>query len=303
MKNLSSQDYYFSIVAALKQKNVPPGGEAMMEAIFAAFPGGARKIVDFGCNTGWISRRVARAFPRAEVIGVDKNPAIIEVAREVARLEDSTAVFSCVDIAALPGLISEADVIICGGSAAFFEWPLDLYRMVARCLRPGGLLMDCHYVYDADAPPSLRQEEKETFGLGWMPDGLNDIVSVHEDAGLSVGKIKRLPRFHFEDSAAARLARDILHTVPKMQELAEAMAKRRRLISKLAHHRHPYLLVARAGEQTVAEGVTHRKRSEVPMAFEAVTSNRHASVRRPTVVGCSFWSEAAKAVGLRSAYS
>ncbi|CDZ28635.1 bifunctional 2-polyprenyl-6-hydroxyphenol methylase/3-demethylubiquinol 3-O-methyltransferase UbiG [Neorhizobium galegae] len=303
MKSLSSQDYYFSIVAALKQKNVPPGGEAMMEAILAAFPSGSRKIVDFGCNTGWISRRVARAFPRAEVIGVDENPAIIDVAREVARLEGSTAMFSCVDIAALPGVMSEADVIICGGSAAFFERPLDLYRMVARCLRPGGLLMDCHYVYDADAPPCLRQEEKETFGLGWMPDGLNDIVAVHEDAGLSVGKIKRLPRFHFEDSAAARLARDILHTVPKMQELAEAMAKRRRLISKLAHHRHPYLLVARAGERIGAEGVRQRKRTEVPMALEAVTSNRHVSVRHPTVAARSFWMEAARAVRLQSAYS
>lgn len=141
------------------------------------------------------------------------------------------------------------------------------------------------------------------FGLGWVPDGLNDIVSVHEDAGLSVGKIKRLPRFHFEDSAAARLARDILHTVPKMQELAEAMAKRRRLISKLAHHRHPYLLVARAGEQIIAEGVTQRERSEVPLAFEAVTSNRHASARRPTVARRSFWIEAARAVSPQGAYS
>ncbi|CDN51260.1 class I SAM-dependent methyltransferase [Neorhizobium galegae] len=302
MKTLSSQDYYFSIVAALKQKNVPPGGEAMMEAILAAIPSGARKIVDFGCNTGWISRRVARAFPQAEVIGVDENPAIIEVAREVARLEDSTAVFSRTETVALPDIISEADVIICGGSAAFFDRPLDLYRMVARCLRSGGLLMDCHYVYDADVPPSLRQEEKEMFGLGWMPDGLNDIVSVHEDAGLSVGKIKRLPRFHFEDSAAARVARHILHMVPKMQELAEAMAKRRRLISKLAHHRYPYLLIARTGEQTVAEGVTQRERTEVPMASDAITSNRHVSARGPTVARRSFWREAARAVSLQSAY-
>ncbi|MBP2561448.1 SAM-dependent methyltransferase [Neorhizobium galegae] len=303
MKTLSSQDYYFSIVAALKQKNVPPGGEEMMEAIIAALPSGSRKIVDFGCNTGWISRRVARAFPQAEVIGVDENQAIIEVAREVARLEDSAAIFSCVDTAALPDIVSEADVIICGGSAAFFDRPLDLYRMVARCLRPGGLLMDCHYVYDADAPPSLRQEEKEMFGLGWVPDGLNDIVSVHQDAGLSVGKIKRLPRFHFEDSAAARLARDILHTVPKMQELAQAMAKRRRLISKLAHHRHPYLLVARTGEQMIAEGLTQRERAKVPVAFEAVTSNRHVSARHPTVARRSFWMETARAVSLQGAYS
>ncbi|WP_105386369.1 class I SAM-dependent methyltransferase [Neorhizobium alkalisoli] len=303
MKTLSSQDYYFSIVAALKQKNVPPGGEAMMDAILAVLPSGSRKIIDFGCNTGWISRRVARAFPQAEVIGVDPNPAIIEVAREAARLEASTAIFSCADTAALQSVVSEADVVICGGSVVFFDRPLDLYRTVASCLRPGGLLMDCHYVYDPDVPLSLREEEKEMFGLGWMPTGVNDIVSVHEEAGLRVGKIKRLSRFHFEDSAAARLARDVLHVVPKMQELAEAMAKRRRLISKLAHHRHPYLLVASTGEPIVAESVTEHDRAEVGVAFEGVASNRHVAARRSAVLQRSFRRESTRATILQSSYS
>lgn len=252
MNALSAQDYYCSVVAALKQKNVPPGGEAMMDAILAAIPQTADKIIDLGCNTGWVARQVARAFPDARVVGVDVNPAMIEVAREAARLEASAAEFVCVDGAAMQDVARGADVIICGGSAAFFERPQDVYRAVARCLEPDGLLIDCHYIYDADAPLSLRQEEQEMFGLGWMPNGLCDIAAVYEDAGLTVNKIRRLSRFRFEETAAARLARSILHAVPGMQELVDAMTERRRLIGQLARYRYPYLLVAGSGRPVAA---------------------------------------------------
>ncbi|MFB9948245.1 methyltransferase domain-containing protein [Rhizobium puerariae] len=258
MKTLSPQDYYGSVVAALKQKNVLPGGEAMMEAILAVLPEGAGRIIDLGCHTGWVTRQLARAFPQAEVIGVDHDPAVIEVAREAARLEASGAMFACAEGASIEAAACDADVVVCGGSAAFFKRPEDVYRTVAGCLKPGGLLVDCHYVYDADVPPALRQKEREVFGLGWMPDGLRDIVAVYDAAGLTVTAIRRLPQFHFDDSAAARLARDILHAVPKMQELVEAMAERRELIGALASHRHPYLLVAGIGKPATAEGTAER---------------------------------------------
>lgn len=259
MNARSAQDYYCSIVAALKQKNVPPGGEAMMEAILTAVPAGAAKIIDLGCNTGWVARQVAKAFPHADVLGLDINPAMIDAAEAAARQEASSARFACVDGAAMQALAAGADVIICGGSAAFFEQPAEVYRAVTGCLRPGGLLIDCHYVYDTDVPPELRRQEQSMFGLGWMPNGLSEIAAVYEDANLTMATIRRLPRFAFEDGAAARLAREILEGVPEMQELVQAMTERRSLINALAAYRHPYLLVASSGvPATKAQGSEER---------------------------------------------
>ena len=61
------------------------------ELISAHFllPAGAR-IVDMGCETGEVTYVLAQLNPRAEVIGVDHNPAAIEFARKTYRLPNLT---------------------------------------------------------------------------------------------------------------------------------------------------------------------------------------------------------------------
>ena len=41
---------------------------------------GAR-VLDYGCNDGWVSREVNRCKPRCEVSGADINPAALKTAR------------------------------------------------------------------------------------------------------------------------------------------------------------------------------------------------------------------------------
>lgn len=247
MQNLSAQDRYCALVAALKQKNIPPGGEAMMEAILAAIPPDARRIVDLGCNTGWVTRQIAAAFPAANVIGIDINADMIATARAVAEREGTRATFECVDGRAMHAVAADADVIACGGSAAFFGRPREVYAAVTACLRPGGQFIDCHYLYEATVPAELRRQEKLMFGLGWMPEGIEEIAGIYEDAGLVMRHIRRLPRFRFEDGKAALFARDILRGIPDVRALVDAMVERRELIDELARYRHPYILVATAG--------------------------------------------------------
>lgn len=252
MQNLSAQDRYCSLVADLKQKNVPPGGETTMTAILAAIPSGAQRIIDLGCNTGWVARQIAAARPDATVTGVDINGSMIDTAREVAAQEGSRAIFACVDGGAMREVAGDVDVIVCGGSAAFFERPAEVYRAVAACLKPGGLLIDCHYLYETGVPAELRDRERTLFGLGWTPVGLSEIARVYEDAGLTMREVSRLPRFRFEEGDAARLARDILCGVPEMRPLVNGMVERRHLIDELAAYRYPFLLVATAGRPAVA---------------------------------------------------
>ncbi len=39
------------------------------------------RVLDYGCNDGWVSRQVKRCKPRCEVSGADINPAALETAR------------------------------------------------------------------------------------------------------------------------------------------------------------------------------------------------------------------------------
>lgn len=245
MQNISALDRYCAMVASLKQKNVPPGGEGMIDPICAALPKHPGKIVDLGCNTGWVAHRIAERFADSDVLGVDINPDMIATAREIATLEGSAARFECTDGSRLIEVASDADAIVCGGSAAFFEAPVAVYRGVASCLRDGGTFIDGHYLYDATTPPNLRSREKEMFGLGWMPSGIAEIAAVYEAAGLMLQSVRRFGRFRFESSPGAALARDILLSNTATRPLVEGMIARRALIDELSEYRHPYLVTAR----------------------------------------------------------
>lgn len=61
---------------------------------------GAR-IADVGCGQGWSTIALASAFPQAEVLGIDPDPASIADAREHAAAADSSARFVLGDAVAL----------------------------------------------------------------------------------------------------------------------------------------------------------------------------------------------------------
>ena len=59
------------------------------------------RLLDLGCGQGWSTIAVARAFPTAEVWGVDSDAASIEEAREAATEHGVSVRFECADAASV----------------------------------------------------------------------------------------------------------------------------------------------------------------------------------------------------------
>ena len=238
-----AQDNYCALVSGLNQKNVPPGGENMIKSILTVIPSNSRKIIDLGCNTGWVTRELAKAFNNSVVIGIDINYEMICSARKIAELEGSSARFECADGSSMIEFAKEADVIICAGSAAFMSDPKAVYQEVYKSLLPNGILIDCHYIYQNDVPPILREEERDAFGILWRPASLSEIIEYYEAAELNVLHIERFPIFEFPKNPLAEIYRDILRNDLQLKPLIDEMVKNRELMEALSPYRHPYLVI------------------------------------------------------------
>jgi len=116
-----------------------PDYDAMLDAAVPLVPSGSRTIVDLGIGTGAFSARCLRRASRAQVIGIDADDGMLNVAarRLGARLTPVHASF-------LRAPLPAADVVIAsfalhhvrtrGAKAA-------LYRRIRASLRPGGRLI------------------------------------------------------------------------------------------------------------------------------------------------------------------
>lgn len=96
-------------------------------------------VLDLGCGTGIVARHAARQIGAdGRVTGVDINPAMLSVARELtADLATPTAWEQARDDA-LPLRDGTVDVVACQQAVQFFPDPRSSLREVQRVLRAGG---------------------------------------------------------------------------------------------------------------------------------------------------------------------
>lgn len=97
---------------------------------------GAR-VLDVACGTGVLARTLkARVGDKGRVCGVDRNPAMLAVARRHADIEYVEAMAE-----SLPYEVDSFDVVASQFGLMFFEEPVQALREMVRVLRPGGRMV------------------------------------------------------------------------------------------------------------------------------------------------------------------
>ena len=123
------------------------------------------KVLDVGCGLGWSTVSIAKAFPTAQVDGVDFDLASIEAAREIAKQEgvSDRVRFEVRDAAELAG--AGYDLV------TFFEMlhdlarPVEALRAAREALAPGGVVLVADEITaDAFAGPA---DEADRRHYGW----------------------------------------------------------------------------------------------------------------------------------------
>lgn len=109
-------------------------------------------IVDVGCGTGFMTRLVARALKgRGEVIGIDRNPQLLAIAKAIAEEEglDSVVSFQRGDAARLKLRDAYADRVICQAVLWTIKDPGETIGEMSRICKPGGLVGAIEGAFDS----------------------------------------------------------------------------------------------------------------------------------------------------------
>ena len=92
-----------------------------------------KKILEVGCGTGYVTRKLANDYPNAQITAVDIAPGMIELVKST--IQNNNVDFICADIEEID-LIGNYDLIV---SNATFQWFNDFENTVGRLI---GLLSE-----------------------------------------------------------------------------------------------------------------------------------------------------------------
>ena len=96
------------------------------------------RVLDVGCGTGELIRRLRAKYPEAQLAGLDPVPEMLAVAREkLGGREDLRIGYAD----ALPWSAGSFDVVVSCNMFHYITHPLEALREMARVLRPGGTLV------------------------------------------------------------------------------------------------------------------------------------------------------------------
>ena len=185
-----------------------------------------QSVLDVACGTGVVSRAARDVVgPGGRVVGVDLNPAMLEVARNVRPdLEWARG-----DAEDLPFADAEFDVALCQSALFFFADPGRAVAEMARVVVPGGVVALQTYAPLAEQPaygPFVElvaehagPEARILLGTYWSQGDIDDLLRVTSAAGLSLLESRSSLGVAIFPSAAA-----VAHTEIQATPLAERIA-------------------------------------------------------------------------------
>jgi arsenite methyltransferase len=97
----------------------------------------ADTVLDIGCGSGWLSRRIAKLVPQGRVVGMDISDEMIRVAQRNSA-DQHNLLFVTGEVAKIPAEASSFTHVISVESAYYWPSPAAGVKELFRVLRPGG---------------------------------------------------------------------------------------------------------------------------------------------------------------------
>ena len=95
-------------------------------------------VLDVGCGSGWLARRLAKRVPEGRVVGMDVSDEMIRVARRTS-LEFENILYATGEVGEIPWDANFFTHAISVESAYYWPEPAAGMREIFRVLRPGGV--------------------------------------------------------------------------------------------------------------------------------------------------------------------
>jgi ubiquinone/menaquinone biosynthesis C-methylase UbiE len=200
------------------------------ELIDRAQPRAGERILDLACGTGIISRLVAQRLPgHGPLSGLDRNPAMLEVARAVAAREGATIDWRLGSADDLPFADAAFDLVMIQQGLQFFPDRPAALAEVFRVLAPGGRLATATWselarnpfnraLADAIARQLGKPEMDAPFSLGREPE-LRDLLTGAGFAGIVIERVGRDVRFPEPERYVEHRVASLTAGMPALQSM------------------------------------------------------------------------------------